>query len=38
MTFGTTDKDFKEIQSEAEKELGRKLTAEEIEALKRVCE
>lgn len=37
-TYGTTEEDFKLKVEEAEKELGRKLTEKEIEAMRRVSE
>ena len=38
MAFGTTEEQFKQLQKEIEKELDRKLTAEEIQALKKIGE
>lgn len=36
--YGTTEEDFKLKVEETEKELGRKLTEKEIEAMRRVSE
>lgn len=36
--FGTTEEEFKQIIAETEKALGRKLTPEEIENLKKCSE
>jgi DNA replication protein DnaD len=37
-TYGTTEEEFKKMKEEMEKELGRELTPDEIEALRRVSE
>ena len=38
MAFGTTEEQFKEMIEQAEKALDRKLTEEEIQALKKIGE
>ena len=37
-TYGTTEEEFKKAVKEAEKTLGRKLTEEEIQLLKKTAE
>jgi DNA replication protein DnaD len=37
-TYGTSDEKFKELVERVEKQLGRKLTPEEIQGLRKIAE